>query len=1412
MNPAIEFLNSLADKGIKLSAEAGRLECYAQKGTLTNEIREGLVKYKSEIIGLFEARKRQQTEAEKSVVTKQREFPLSAGQKGLYILHQLHPGLSAYNVPLCLRVNTDINKEALAQAWEYALEQFPILTARVVEKEDDVYHLLDDGCRTTIQQCAIDCVDDKQLLSFLQARARQPFDLGRGPLTRIELFKQDKRKSVLLLTIHHIVFDGTSALILLRSLLEFYRQCCAGKPVRLSQDLPGYQEFVAWEKKMLASAEGAAHARYWQKQLEGDLPAIELRPDFPRPALPSFEGKRLVEDLQEELCNWIRNFSKTHSLPPSVIFLAILQLLLHRYTGQDDIIVGMPVTGRLERKFAAEVGYFINMVPIRARCEERIKLSEFLRRVQSIMLDALYHSGYQFPLMLEKLKRKQTDKNPVFQFAYAYQNFVKGEHLPMLSQQQGLYLEDIDQEGDFDLGLEIFEREASFSIHFKYNPRLYKEDTARRFIGQYCTLLRAMSESPDLLLEEYSIITEQEKHKLIIGCNETRADYPTDKCIHHLFAEQVRINPGKTAVAYGEQKLSYQELYDKAGDLALYLQSEGVKPDSVVGLCVGRSLDMITGLVGILQAGGACVPLDSDYPKERLAYMLRDSQAAIVLTQEELKDRLSVLVPAGTQLIALDGQAQWIADRVAGLKAQKAALQQHVKPHHLAYVIYTSGSTGNPKGVMIEHGSLVNHNIFARKQYQISRDDIQIQFSSISFDLFMEEVFVVLNSGAQLVIDQKDKLLTLQYLKELIENHNVTTLDIPTAFFHELAAAAFDFNGIKNVIVGGEALAYSKAQAFIDRFPNISLHNTYGPTEATIISAAVCVTKRLLSQHSSVPIGAPIANTQIYILDQHKRPQPIGVAGELHIAGEGLARGYLNRPELTQEKFVANPFAPGRRMYKTGDLARWLEDGNIQYLGRMDTQVKIRGFRIELGEIEARLNQHPGIEDSVVIAQGEETEKRLIAFYRAKGTTAEQLAQLSHEELREHLLRSLPDYMVPAVFVSLGAIPLNANGKVDRRALERMEVGASSRRAYVGPKNETERQLVEIWAEVLKLEPEKIGINDNFFELGGHSLIAVQLMAKINRRFKQLLPLSAIFTAPNIAALAKLILREDAASFDILVPIQTSGSALPVFAIPGAGGNVLSLRPLSAALGTDQPFYGLQGMGLDGKTSPFTTVEQTAQANIAALQALQPTGPYSFIGHSYGGVVAYEMARMLLEQGEKVSSLILLDSIAPSLIRERAENDDAAEFFVVCTALENLYGVNLEIDIDRLRRSTHEENIQYIVGLLHNRGLQVDAEHLAAFYTVYRANMLCYRTYTPVMLSREIDVSLYRATQGHQDGPMMLGHYGWNQLLQAPIQAYDVEADHFSILEKVQFQRRTEEYKHSTAPAVSPSLVSVQSA
>jgi amino acid adenylation domain-containing protein len=1135
METVTELLDKLAIKGVKLSSMSGQLKCYAPKGALTPDLQAGIARYKTEILALLAgANGAPEAQAVEQPLATATEFPLSAGQKGLYILQSLHPDMGAYNVPICVRINGPVDTGILAKAWSSVLDRFPILTARVIEKEGALVQRLDDDCRTTLQQRTVDFADEQAFLSFLRQQAKQPIDLNRGPLTRIDLFFREQQSPVLLLTVHHIVFDGLSAAIVMKSLLDFYQQWSAGNPVRLSSGLPGYQGFVAWEEAMLESAEGAAHARYWRQQLESDQPAVELPPDFPRMPSASFEGETRVEELPEDLSRTIGEFSKAHSLPPSVVFLGVFQLLLQRYANQEDIVVGMPVLGRAAQQFAEDVGYFINMVPVRAHCDGRKKMIDFLRTVRGGMLDALYHSSYPFPLMRNQSASGRREANPIFRVSYAYQNFFKpSDAEALLPQQQALQVEPVAgiwQEGEFDLGLEIFESgTSSFTIHVKYNPDLYAQRTIASMIERYRVLLRAVSENPNLLLHEYRILASDEEKRLLYDFNDTRAEYPGHQCVHQLFAAQAAEHPGRTAVVCGTRELTYRELHEASRDLALYLQSLGVGPDRLVGLCMERSVEMVVGLLAILQAGGAYVPLDPAYPEERLAYMLRDSGAAIVLTQETLRDRLAALVPADTRLVALDRQGAEIAERVTALKAESVELRQNVEPHHLAYVIYTSGSTGLPKGVMVEHRSVVNYLTYCVDHYMSDGSNLYGSFIHLplTFDASVTSLFAPLLAGKAIDVDRNDAIDTFKDGAFLDRGYDFVKLTpahllVLRSNFDKLPA---EYLGKKNVfVVGGEALTRDHVDFLNVPQGGSEIINEYGPTEATV----GCTTSRFAvggtaGTVGNITIGKPIANVQIYILDSYGHPQPAGIPGELHIAGDGLARGYLNRPELTEEKFVANPFVPGARMYKTGDLARWLDDGNIEYLGRIDTQVKIRGYRIETGEIEARLNQHAAIQESVVVAQGAGVNKQLVAFYRAKETMADQIAQLPGEELRAHLLRTLPEYMVPAAFASLAAIPLTSNGKVDRRALERRNVTAAASREYVAPRNATEAALVAICAEVLQRAPETIGVDHDFFELGGHSLLATQLISKIRTRLDVDLPLRTVFAGPTVAGLAQSI-------------------------------------------------------------------------------------------------------------------------------------------------------------------------------------------------------------------------------------------------------------------------------------------------
>ncbi|MGZ5444484.1 MAG: amino acid adenylation domain-containing protein, partial [Thermoanaerobaculia bacterium] len=1125
METVTEFLKTLATRGVKLSAEAGRLNCYAQNGALTNDLRKGILAYKAEILALLEDRdKRQYGRVERTPDTHVTEFPLAAGQKGLYILQKVHPEMTAYNLPLCIRIGGDADVGILQRAWSAVLDQHPILTARIAERDGTLCHVLDNACRTSIRSESIAIDDAAELVSFLRGRVKQPFDLDRGPLNRIELFVLGDREHILLITIHHMIFDGVSAVVLLRSLLSAYQQLSEGKPLAPASEPVSYQEFVAWEESMLASNEGRAHGAYWEEQLTGELPSLELFPDRPRLASPSFEGATVVETLPADLSHAVRELVQARSVLPSVVFLSALELLLHRYSHQDEIIVGMPVAVRPGQKFAAQVGYFINMVPLRTRFAAATKFSELLRNTQRTMLDAIYHSAYPFELMLDNLRSKQGTKNAVFQVNYAYQNFISDASFASLLPKGDVSVRsvaEIGPEGYSDLGFEIFEKDGSFSVHIRYNPEVYAQDAIQRLAGHYAALLKSVTEDGDRPLHEYSLMPAAEKQRLLVEFNDTQAAFPNDRCIHEFFAEQVALRPDASAATFLGRTLTYQELDRRCRDLALSLQSLGVRPDSVVGLCVERSLEMMIGIMGTVIANGAYLPLDPDYPDDRLTYMLQDSQASVVLTQAKFRDRIGALVGEGTTVLCLDSEWPEIAGRADALTEQGVVLRRDVQPHDVCYVIYTSGSTGKPKGALVEHRALVNRLHWMQKRYPIGAGDVVLQKTPYSFDVSVWEFFWPMMTGASVVFAVPDGHKDVRYLQNLIDEAKVTTLHfVPSMLRAYLDHAEAGCGSVRQIFASGEALDRQSVERYKAKFPHAALHNLYGPTEAAIdVTAFDC--SRLTTPF--VPIGTPIDNIQIHILDSHNQPQPIGVPGELHIAGVGLARGYLNRPELTDEKFVPNPFVPGARMYKTGDLACWMDDGNIQYLGRIDTQVKIRGLRVEIGEIEARLNEHPGVRDSAVIAHGDGADKRLIAFYRAHETTAEELVQLPNDGLRAHLSRTLPDYMVPAAFVSVATIPLSSNGKVDRRALARMDVTPVPASAYVAPRDATERQLVEIWAEVLNLPAESIGVDDNFFELGGHSLRAAQLIAKMRSRLNVEVPLKAFFDGGSVAQMTSFI-------------------------------------------------------------------------------------------------------------------------------------------------------------------------------------------------------------------------------------------------------------------------------------------------
>ena len=1116
----VKFINKINTLGIKLWLENKQLKFKAPKGAWTDKIRDELIANKEEVIAFLRQTsvnaqippilpiKRSSSGGELT----SEQYPLSFSQERLWFIDQLEPDSANYNIPIAVSISGELDFEHLEQAFNMIITRHENLRTIFPSKNGKAQQLILENMGFKLERSDLSHIEHEEMRyqkaeELCQLEARTPFNLSKGPLVRAKVFRLNVQKHILMLNMHHIISDGWSMGVMVKEFALIMDTLRQGKTPNLPPLPIQYLDYSVWQRNWLSGKNPHGDLKtdqdkedsilqqqlnYWKQQLDGAPESLNLASDFPRPGVQSYSGARHVFSLDTQITKQLKSLAEQQGCTLFMVLLTVFKVLLYRYSNQEDICIGSPVATRQYEGTESLIGLFITTLVLRSQVEGNSAFSSLLSTVRKTCLDAFENQDTPFEKIVDLVQpHRNAAISPLFQVMFILQNSPReslGGGVEAYSLEIAI--------SKFDITLEFNETSDGLEGAIEYRTELFKQQTIERMAEHLRAVCQVITTTPGSKIRDLEFIGETEKQQLLIDYNNTQSNYPKDKCIHQLFKEQVISNPDKIAVEYQGETLSYQQLYNKSYQLALYLQSLGVQPDSLVGLCVERSLEMMIGILGILQAGGAYVPLDPDYPDDRLAYMLEDSGVAIVLSQKKLLEKLSGIITKDAQLIALDMQWTEICDRVTDLKTKQVKLRQEVKPEHLAYMIYTSGSTGQPKGVMVEHKSLVNHNNYAGEKYQITKTDKQLLFSSMNFDLFIEEVFVILNNGAQLVIEQKDNLLTLQYFKELIKSHNITVLNIPTAFFHQLVVSDISLGSVKNVIIGGEKLEYSKAQKFTNKFPDINLYNTYGPTETTIISTVMCVTKELISQHNAALIGGPIYNTQIYILDQYNNLVPMGAVGELHIAGDGLARGYLNRTELTKEKFIPNPFNPGTRMYKSGDLARWLDDGNIEYLGRIDTQVKIRGFRIEMGEIEAQLNQYPEIKDSVIIAQGQEGDKKLIAYYLARETKEENLINLAHEDLRAYLQQSLPEYMLPVAFISLEAIPLTPNDKVDRRALELMDVSIESSQVYLAPSNAIEKQLVAIWAEVLNIKQEKVGVNDNFFELGGDSIKTIQIVSK----------------------------------------------------------------------------------------------------------------------------------------------------------------------------------------------------------------------------------------------------------------------------------------------------------------------------
>ncbi|CAM2145834.1 Polyketide synthase PksN [Paraburkholderia tropica] len=1066
------------------------------------------------------------TEVEEHLQSMKRQLnsPLSEGQKGLWMLQKMSPDMGAYNIPLCFHVSKKLHVETFKQALLFVQKQYPVLTSVIQEENGIPFQTVQPSQALHFEEANISAMHSAEVLPYLKEKAKEPFHLETGPLMRTYLFHQSNEACIVLITVHHIIFDGVSMLTFISTLLEAYQQLLQGEELML-QTLPAdYPDFVDWENRMLGAREGAEHLAYWKEQLSGTLPILELPADRPRPSAQKYKGQAYKSLLPHNLSKQIKSLARSHYVNESVVYLSIYKVLLHHYTKQKDIIVGVPTMGRPEDGFESIIGYFINMMAVRSKEIGTQTFQEFLRDLQLTVADGLDHAAYPFPALVRELNvdRSAAD-SPIFQTAFLYQNFFQTAGLQkMLEPYQALgikYIEDIRQEGEFELALEVYEQENETVLHLLYNPDIYELSTIERMMENYIKLTEHIILDPSLSLETYSLQLDQEQISLFEQWNATKTNDSKDKCIHEIFEEKAKKTPDAIAVVFEEETLTYKELDQKSTSLAIYLQAQGAGPERPVGICAERSFDMLIGILGILKAGGAYVPLDPNFPQERLAYMLKDSEASIVLTQSKAHDKVNKLTDDHVKVINID-----LACSQTDTAQQKSGLKREVKPHHLAYIIYTSGSTGQPKGVMVEHQSIMNTLNFLESQYPVTAEDAYLLKTNYVFDVSISELFGWFIGNGRLIILPPDEEKSPQLCMDVIEKYQVTHVNFVPAMLHVFLETAKDNRKfteegpIKYMMVAGEAFPKELVKKAVSIFKNCRVENIYGPTEASIYATYFgCGTGDIASHHT--PIGKPVSNTKIYIVDQHLKPVPIGKPGELCIAGDGLARGYYNQPGLTAETFINNPFESGTKLYKSGDSARWLPDGNIEYLGRIDSQVKIRGFRIELGAIETKLSEYPGILDQAVVVKQLEGHKKLAAYY----TEQNGHQPIDPNDLRRCLKSSLPEYMIPAHFIRLDEMPLTPSGKVNRKELEHRKVILNNRKTQHLQLSEVEGKVQLIWEDMLKVSG--FGPEDGFFDVGGDSLLAVAVAERIQKEFDCEFSVTELFEYANIRAISQYIIE-----------------------------------------------------------------------------------------------------------------------------------------------------------------------------------------------------------------------------------------------------------------------------------------------
>jgi amino acid adenylation domain-containing protein len=1161
-------------------------------------------------------------------------WPLTSEQEDQWLLEQLYPGSSAHNLRSIYKLTGVLNIDALEKSLNEIVSRhdilrayFPLVAGEPVQRirpyepvqmnVKDISHLPE-------------LVRKEELEKHYRAVTELSFDLASDQLFRVGIIKYSAEEHVLAAAFHHIIFDGWSRQLFHMELAQHYKHFLENSGEGLK---PLHLQYTAYAEQQLLTNTKESQEQdmtFWRQQLGGDLPELNLLPDYVKTARTSLVGSECHFTIKNDLYHAVKSICREENSTKFILFMTVLKIMLFRYTGQEDLIIGCPVSGRNEQELEPLLGVFIKTLAIRTQLSEDMTAREALHTVQAVFRESFKHQNVPFgKLVAELAPTRQVSARPFFQVMINKHNMSS-----TYDEMPGLQWEELVSNTSaaiVDVTLKLNDYQGQMNCCFVYNQEVFKLATIERMAGHFQTLLHGFIENLDQPISLLPILPETEKHEILYEWNAAIRSTPPQTSIHELFEDRVNQHPDRVALTCGHVEMTYAELNCRANQIANYLQASGLPNEGLVGVYLDRSPEAVYTFMGILKAGGAYVPIDSGYPADRVALMLGDANVHCLITVSHLSKQLP---PLEAPTIQLDLDADAISLH------SDANLPSISGPQSLAYVLYTSGSTGRPKGVAVPHLGIVRL-VIGSEFLTMGPEETFLQLTSLSFDPSGLEIYgSLLNGGRAAIISMNQPSLKL--IAETIRDHRVTILnsnpDLVNLLMDDYSE---EIKGLTQVISGGDILPVWLARKFQSKLPNSQFINVYGPTENSVITTTYAI--KPITDEVSISIGRPIANDAVYILDKHLQPVPVGVVGELYLAGDGVARGYLNNEALSSEKFIPNPYSdvPDSMMYKTGDLARFQPDRSVDFLGRIDHQVKIRGCRIELGEVEVVLNDYLGVQQAVAHAwKSEEGGQKLVAYMVMQAGTP-----LDQQKLRSFVQERLPQYMIPTFIVELDQIPMTSVGKLDRKRLP-SPITSSMSTTMVPARNDVERKLARIWERLLKFSP--VSVQDNFFDLGGHSLLAMQLFSEIEITFQKKMPVSIIFHEDTIEKQAKLLMTSNTSDepASSLVAIQPRGSRKPIYCIHELSGEVILYWNLAQRLGEDQPVYGIRYAMNDDSSK--ITIQDLATRYIRDIQDIQPNGPYCLLGFSLGGLIAYEMAQQLQSRNEEVSLLAIVDARNPT--------------------------------------------------------------------------------------------------------------------------------------------------------------------